>query len=41
MPQYLDKAKEALLSGKYKIPSPARVVIREMPVSKAPATEQA
>jgi len=40
-PQYLDKAKEALLSGKHKIPSPARVTIKEMPVSKAPATEQA
>lgn len=40
-PQFLDKAKEALRSGSHKLPSPTRIVIRELPVSKAPATGQA
>lgn len=40
-PQYLDKAKEALRSGSHKLPSPTRIVIREIPVSSAPAAEQA
>lgn len=40
-PQYLEKAKEALRSGSHKLPSPTRIVIRELPVSKAPAAGQA
>jgi large subunit ribosomal protein L10e len=40
-PQFLDKAKEALRSGSHKLPSPTRIIIRELPVSKAPAAEQA